>query len=156
MVIKLLPAEEAGIYKVVKNENLNATLWGWEIDDIGLEGVCRLLWERYRLPLMITENGFGNKEVMPEEGMIQDDDRIDYLHRHLLAVKRAMNVGVEFIGYCNWSFMDIVSGHSGFSKRYGLVYVNRDEFDLKDLSRSKKKSFYWYQETIACNGENIK
>lgn len=156
LTIKLLPAEEAGIYKVVKNENLNATLWGWEIDDIGLEGVCRLLWERYRLPLMITENGFGNKEVMPEDGMIQDDDRIDYLYRHLLSVKKAMNVGVEFIGYCNWSFMDIVSGHSGFSKRYGLVHVNRDEFDLKDLARSKKKSFYWYQETIACNGENIK
>ena len=67
-----------------------------------------------------------------------------------------MNVGVKFIGYCTWSFMDIVSGHSGFSKRYGFVRVNRDEFDLKDLKRTKKKSFYWYKDTIAQNGENIK
>lgn len=156
LTIKLLPAEEAGIYKVVKNENLTATLWGWEIDDIGLECVARLLWDRYHLPLLITENGFGNKETADENGYVEDDDRIDYLYKHLLSVKKAINLGVEFIGYCNWSFMDIVSGHSGFSKRYGIVRVNREEFDLKDLARSKKKSFYWYKDTIAKNGENIK
>ncbi len=157
ITIKLLPSEEAGCYKVVKNNNLNATLWGWEIDDIGLESVSRLLWDRYHLPLLITENGFGNKEeVNNETGRVEDDDRIDYLSRHLLSVKKSMNVGVEYIGYCAWSFMDIVSGHSGFSKRYGFVRVNRDEHDLKDLARSKKKSFDWYKETIACNGENIK
>ena len=111
--------------------------------------------EFYRLPLLITENGFGNKETPDENGMVIDDDRIDYLSRHLLAVKKAMNVGVGFLGYCIWSFMDIVSGHSGFSKRYGLVRVNREEHELKDLSRSKKKSFYWYQETIRQNGDNI-
>ncbi len=155
LTIKLLPAEEAGIYKVVKNNNLTATLWGWEIDDIGLECVSRLLWDRYHLPLLITENGFGNKETADENGYVEDDDRIDYLYKHLLSVKKAINLGVEFIGYCNWSFMDIVSGHSGFSKRYGLVRVNREEFDLKDLARSKKKSFYWYKDTIAKNGENI-
>ena len=154
--IKLLPDNEAGIYKVVKNENLKATLWGWEIDNVGLECSCRLLWDRYHLPLMITENGFGNKEEADENGYVEDDDRIDYLTKHLLSVKKAMNVGVKFIGYCTWSFMDIVSGHSGFSKRYGFVRVNRDEFDLKDLKRTKKKSFYWYKDTIAQNGENIK
>lgn len=156
LTIKLLPTEEPGIYKQVRNTNLKATLWGWEIDEIGLECSCRLLWERYGLPLLITENGFGNKEVLPEDKFVQDDDRIDYLHRHLLAVKKAMNVGVKFIGYCNWSFIDLISGHSGFSKRYGLVFVNRDEHDLKDLARYKKKSFYWYKDTISCNGENIK
>lgn len=156
LTIKLLPAEEAGIYKVVKNENLTATLWGWEIDNIGLECVARLLWDRYHLPLLITENGFGNVETPDENGLVQDDDRIDYLYKHLLSVRNAINMGVEFIGYCTWSFMDIVSGHSGFSKRYGLVRVNREEFDLKDLARSKKKSFYWYKDTIAQNGENIK
>jgi 6-phospho-beta-glucosidase len=155
IVIKLLPDKEAGIYQVVKNQNLSATLWGWEIDDLGLESVCRLLWDRYHLPLLITENGFGNKEVPDENGMVVDDDRIDYLSRHLLSVKKAMNVGVQFIGYCTWSFMDIVSGHSGFSKRYGLVRVNREEHELKDLARSRKKSFYWYKDTIANNGENI-
>ena len=140
----------------MKNENLKATLWGWEIDNVGLECSCRLLWDRYHLPLMITENGFGNKEEADENGYVEDDDRIDYLTKHLLSVKKAMNVGVKFIGYCTWSFMDIVSGHSGFSKRYGFVRVNRDEFDLKDLKRTKKKSFYWYKDTIAQNGENIK
>lgn len=154
--ISLLPTAEAGIYKKVKNQNLNATLWGWEIDDIGLQCAARMLWNRYRLPLLITENGFGSKDVIPEDdSMIQDDDRIDYLQRHLRNIKEAMNVGVEFIGYCNWSFIDLVSGHSGFSKRYGLVHVNRDEHDLKDLKRNKKKSFYWYQEIIKNNGKNI-
>ncbi len=153
--IKLLPDKEAGIYQVVKNENLSATLWGWEIDDIGLESVCRLLWDRYHLPLLITENGFGNRETPDENGVVQDDDRIDFLSRHLKSVQRAMNVGVQVIGYCSWSFMDIVSGHSGFSKRYGFVRVNREEHDLKDLKRSRKKSFYWYRDTITLNGENL-
>lgn len=149
----LLPETDPGVFKVVKNENLKATLWGWEIDDIGLECVCRLLWDRYRLPLLITECGFGNKETLPEDGMVKDDDRIDYLSKHLRAVQRSMNVGVPFIGFCAWSFMDIISGHSGFSKRYGFVFVNRDEHDLKDLKRYKKKSFGWYQNVIATNGE---
>ena len=152
---KLLLSKEAGIYQVVKNENLNATLWGWEIDDIGLQCSARLLWERYHLPLLITENGFGNKEEWPEEGILQDDDRIDYLKRHIHHVKEAMNLGVKFIGFCAWSFMDLISGHSGFSKRYGFVYVNRDEHDLKDLARRKKKSFYWYKDVIASNGIDI-
>ncbi|MBR2788108.1 MAG: glycoside hydrolase family 1 protein [Erysipelotrichaceae bacterium] len=152
---KLLPSREAGIYQVVKNNNLKATLWGWEIDDIGLQCSARLLWERYHLPLLITENGFGNREQWPEEGILQDDDRIDYLSRHIHNVKEAMNLGVEFIGFCAWSFMDLISGHSGFSKRYGFVYVNRDEHDLKDLARRKKKSFYWYKDVIANNGKDL-
>ena len=153
---QLLPSREAGIYQVVKNQNLNATLWGWEIDDIGLQSASRLLWERYRLPLLITENGFGNKEHWPEDGsMLEDDDRIAYLSKHLYNIREAINLGVQFIGYCNWSFMDLISGHSGFSKRYGLVYVNRTEHDLLDLERRKKKSFYWYKNVIANNGKDI-
>ena len=152
---KLLPSKEAGIYKVVKNENLKATLWGWEIDDTGLQCSARLLYDRYRLPLLITECGFGNKEVWPEEGILEDDDRIDYLSRHIRAVKEAMNLGVDFIGFCCWSFIDLISGHSGFSKRYGFVYVNRDEHDLKDMARRKKKSFYWYKRVIETNGEEL-
>lgn len=153
--IPLLPTEEAGIYRQIRNKNLKATLWGWEIDDTGFEIAARSLWERYHLPLMVTENGFGNIETLPEDKMVKDDDRIDYLKRHILAMKRAMNYGVPFIGYCNWSFIDLISGHSGFSKRYGLVYVNRDEHDIKDLKRYKKKSFYWYRDMISSNGENL-
>ncbi|MBQ1566933.1 MAG: family 1 glycosylhydrolase [Erysipelotrichaceae bacterium] len=66
-----------------------------------------------------------------------------------------MNLGVEFIGFCAWSFMDLISGHSGFSKRYGFVYVNRDEHDLKDLARRKKKSFFWYKDVISNNGKDL-
>ena len=114
------------------------------------------MWERYRLPLLITENGFGNKEHWPEDGsMLEDDDRIAYLSKHLYNIREAINLGVQFIGYCNWSFMDLISGHSGFSKRYGLVYVNRTEHDLLDLERRKKKSFYWYKNVIANNGKDI-
>ena len=116
---------------------------------------ARLLYDRYRLPLLITECGFGNKEVWPEEGILEDDDRIDYLSRHIRAVKEAMNLGVDFIGFCCWSFIDLISGHSGFSKRYGFVYVNRDEHDLKDMARRKKKSFYWYKRVIETNGEEL-
>ncbi|MBE6115254.1 MAG: glycoside hydrolase family 1 protein [Erysipelotrichaceae bacterium] len=152
---KLLPSKEAGIYQVVKNKNLKATLWGWEIDDTGLQLTCRLLWERYHLPLLITECGFGNKEEWPEEGILEDDNRIDYLSKHMHAVKEAMNLGVEFIGFCTWSFIDLISGHSGFSKRYGFVFVNRDEHDLRDMARRKKKSFYWYQNLISSNGKDI-
>ncbi len=152
----LLPSREAGVYQVVKNNNLEATLWGWQIDAVGLQLSARCLWDRYHLPLLITENGFGNKEVWPEEGILQDDDRIEYLSRHISNVREAMNVGVEFLGFCAWSVIDIISGHSGFSKRYGFVYVNRDEHDLKDLARRKKKSFYWYQKVIETNGKNIK
>ena len=128
---------------------------GWEIDDTGLQCSARLLYDRYRLPLLITECGFGNKEVWPEEGILEDDDRIDYLSRHIRAVKEAMNLGVDFIGFCCWSFIDLISGHSGFSKRYGFVYVNRDEHDLKDMARRKKKSFYWYKRVIETNGEEL-
>ena len=152
---KLLPSKEAGIYQVVKNENLKATLWGWEIDETGLQLTARLLWERYRLPLLITECGFGNKEEWPEEGILEDDDRIDYLSRHMHAVKEAMNLGVEFIGFCTWSFIDLISGHSGFSKRYGFVFVNRGEHDLRDMTRRKKKRFYWYKKLIEENGRNL-
>ncbi len=154
--VRILPMAEAGVYMTVKNENLKSTLWGWEVDEIGLHISARLLWDRYKLPLLITENGFGHVETMPnDKEMIQDDNRIEYLTKHLKSIKEAMNLGVEFLGYCNWSFIDLVSGHSGFSKRYGLVFVNRDEHDLRDLSRHKKKSFYWYKDLIETNGEKI-
>ena len=152
---KLLPHAEAGIYKIVKNDNLSATLWGWEIDEIGIRVAMRLLYDKYNLPLLITENGFGAVDKIPsnENEMIIDDDRIDYLKKHIQQIKEAINDGVSVMGYCNWSFIDVISGHSGFSKRYGLVYVNRDDIDLKDCSRHKKKSFYWYKKVIDTNGE---
>ena len=74
---------------------------------------------------------------------------------HINSLKRAVSEGVDVFGYCTWSVMDLVSTHQGFDKRYGFIYVNRDNFDLKDLSRIKKDSFYWYNKVINSNGENL-
>jgi 6-phospho-beta-glucosidase len=150
-----LPIAEPGIYKSIKNRNLKATAWGWEIDPIGIGLAAHLIYNRYKLPLLITENGYSCAEQPDENGEILDDARIEYLQEHLLQINQVINEGVPIMGYCNWSFIDVVSGHDGFRKRYGLVYVNRTDFDLRDLGRIKKKSFYWYQDTIRVNGKNL-
>lgn len=110
------------------------------------------LYDRYRIPLMITENGLGREDVMTEAGHIHDQYRIDYLKTHIEQMALAIEDGVEFIGYCPWSAIDLISTHEGFRKRYGFIYVNRSDEDLKDLSRHKKDSFYWYQKVIKENG----
>jgi Glycosyl hydrolase family 1. len=111
--------------------------------------------ERYNLPLLVTENGLGAYDKLEEGDVVNDDYRIDFLRKHIEQAKLAITDGVNLIGYCPWSAIDLVSTHQGFSKRYGFIYVNRDEFDLKDLRRIKKKSFYWYKDVIESNGEKI-
>jgi 6-phospho-beta-glucosidase len=150
----LLPTAEAGIYQLIKNENLPLTEYGLAIDAVGLRLLLENLYERYSLPLMITENGMGCQESLKND-TIEDDYRIDYLRKHLKQVNLAIDTGVEVLGYNLWSFIDLVSGRQGFRKRYGLVYVNRDEFDLKDLKRYKKKSFHWYQNVIETRGKSL-
>ncbi|NQD49769.1 glycoside hydrolase family 1 protein, partial [Bacillus altitudinis] len=103
----------------------------------------------------ITENGLGAFDKLEADGSIQDDYRIDYLEKHIEQIKWAITDGVEVFGYCPWSAIDLISTHQGCSKRYGFIYVNRDEFDLKDLKRIRKKSSYWYETLIEQNGENI-
>lgn len=147
----LLPFAEAGIYRSVKNENLPETSFGWEIDAIGLRVALENLYERYNLPIMITENGLSYPDVL-ENGTVQDDYRIEYLKTHIEQMNLAINTGVEMLGYHLWSFIDLVSGREGFRKRYGLVYVNREDFDLKDMKRYKKKSFDWYKKVIQSKG----
>ncbi len=109
--------------------------------------------DRYNLPLLVTENGLGAYDKLEEGDVVNDDYRIDFLRKHIEQAKLAITDGVNLIGYCPWSAIDLVSTHQGFSKRYGFIYVNRDEFDLKDLRRIKKKSFYWYKDVIESNGE---
>lgn len=150
----LMPVAEHGIFRVIKNENLPFTKFGWAIDSQGLTLSLVQLYERYHLPLMITENGFSYPDVLVH-GTVEDDERIAYIRAHLLAVRQALNIGVEVLGYNLWSFIDLISGHQGFKKRYGLVYVNREEFDLKDMNRYKKKSFYWYKGVIEQKGINL-
>ncbi|WP_152658132.1 glycoside hydrolase family 1 protein [Oceanobacillus sp. CFH 90083] len=151
----LLPEAEAGVFEVVKNENLAATDWGWEIDPVGLRLTLRELHERYKLPMIITENGIGAYDKLEEGDIVRDDYRISYLREHIKQVKLAINDGVTMLGYCAWSFMDVVSGRNGMEKRYGFVYINRADFDLKDMRRIKKDSFHWYQKVIASNGEDL-
>lgn len=144
-----------GVMKQVKNPHLETTNWDWTIDPTGLRIGLRRLTNRYRLPILITENGLGDFDVVEENGDINDENRIMYLKEHIVACQEAITDGVELLGYCTWSFIDLLSWLNGYQKRYGFVYVNRDETDIKDLKRIKKKSFYWYKEVIETNGASL-
>lgn len=143
---------EEGVYRAAKNEYLEVTDFGWMVDSIGLRVTLRRIYDRYHLPLLITENGLGAKDEISTDGKIHDAYRIDYLKRHFHQAQLAICDGVELIGYCPWSFMDLVSTHQGYGKRYGFVYVDRDEDDLRELKRIPKDSYDWYRQVIAENG----
>jgi len=146
---------ESGVYRGAANPNLQKTEFGWDIDPIGFRSTLRELNDRYDLSLIVTENGLGAFDKLEEGDIINDDYRIDFLRKHIEQAKLAITDGVKLIGYCPWSAIDLVSTHQGFGKRYGFVFVNRDEFDLKDLRRIRKKSFYWYKRVISANGEDL-
>lgn len=139
-------------YEYIKNPNADTNDWDWTIDPDGMEYLLRDIYERYQVPMMITENGIGARDKLEEDGSIHDDYRIDYWQQHLRAIHRAIELGVKMEGFLPWSFVDVLSTSNGYQKRYGLVYVNRDDQDLKDLRRLKKDSFYWYQKVIESNG----
>lgn len=144
-----------GAFKTKKNPYLETTNWDWEIDPTGLRIGLRRITSRYRLPILISENGLGEFDKLEDGNIINDEYRIDYLEKHLQACKEAITDGVDLIGYCTWSFTDLLSWLNGYQKRYGFVYVNREELDEKDLARYKKKSFYWYKDIIKTNGNNL-
>lgn len=139
----------------VDNKNFEINQFNWLIDPVGFRVTCRELYDRYRLPLVVTENGLGAYDVLTQDNKVHDDTRIKYLSEHLEQLKLAINDGVEIFGYCPWSAIDLVSTHEGFKKRYGLIYINRDEHNNGDLSRIRKKSFYWYQKVISSNGDDL-
>ncbi|MEH6991571.1 glycoside hydrolase family 1 protein [Neobacillus drentensis] len=141
-----------GLYKTIKNPYLETTNWDWAIDPTGLRIALRRISSRYRLPILITENGLGEYDNVEENDVINDDYRIKYIYSHIKSIREAVTDGVDVLGYCIWSFTDLLSWLNGFQKRYGLVYVNQDEEGGKDLRRIKKKSFYWYKELIEKNG----
>jgi 6-phospho-beta-glucosidase len=105
--------------------------------------------------MIITENGLGMADVLTDDKKVHDDYRISYLKGHIEAIGDAIEDGVEMMGYCPWSVMDLLSSHQGFRKRYGFIYINRDDHDLKDLARIKKDSYYWYKNVIESNGESL-
>jgi 6-phospho-beta-glucosidase len=143
---------EAGVFRGAENPYLGTTAFGWQIDPIGFRLTFRELWDRYQLPLLVTENGLGAVDTLENDRTVHDPYRVDYLAQHIEQIQWAITDGVEVLGYCPWSAIDLVSTHSGATKRYGFVYVNRDEVDLLDLRRIRKDSFTWYQSVIATNG----
>ena len=146
---------EEGVYRAAQNNYLEQTEFGWMVDSIGLRVTLRRIYDRYHLPLLITENGLGAKDILTEDHQIHDEYRIDYLKRHFHQARLAITDGVDLIGYCPWSFIDLVSTHQGYQKRYGFVYVDREEDDLKEMKRYKKDSFKWYQKVIEDNGKDL-
>lgn len=145
----------------VPNPTLTASEWGWQIDPKGLRYVLNTLWDKYRKPLFIVENGLGAKDILVEnsngEKTVVDDYRIQYLKDHLLQVGEAVEDGVEVMGYTTWGCIDLVSASTAqLSKRYGFIYVDRNDDGSGSLKRYKKKSFYWYQKVIETNGESLK
>lgn len=144
---------EEGFFMGDDNEHLELTDFGWEIDPIGFRVTLREVNDRYNLPIIVTENGIGAYDKVDEDGSVKDHYRIDYLKKHIEQMELAIADGVDVIGYCPWAAIDLISTHQGFRKRYGFIYINRDEDDLKDLKRIKKQSFYWYKEVISSNGK---
>ncbi|WP_246483915.1 glycoside hydrolase family 1 protein [Heyndrickxia vini] len=144
-----------GLFKTKKNPYLESTNWDWEIDPTGLRIGLRRLTSRYHLPILITENGLGEFDQLEDNNTVNDDYRIDYLRSHIEACGQAINEGVDILGYCTWSFTDLLSWLNGYQKRYGFVYIDRDEHHEKDLKRVKKKSFYWYKKVIETSGVDL-
>lgn len=140
----------------VRNPYLKASDWGWQIDPKGLRITLNTLYDRYQKPLFIVENGFGAVDVVEEDGSIQDDYRIDYLRAHIAEMREAIADGVDLIGYTTWGPIDLVSASTAeMKKRYGFIYVDRDNEGNGTLNRSKKKSFDWYKNVIATNGAEL-
>ena len=149
---------QGGFSKSVHNPYLKESDWGWAIDPIGLRYILNVLQERYEVPLMVVENGIGLHETPDKsDGMIHDDARIDYMRAHIEEMKKAVEEdGVDLWGYCPWGPIDLVSAGTGeMEKRYGFIYVDKDNEGNGTLARSRKKSFYWYKKVIETNGEDL-
>ncbi|NMP08451.1 6-phospho-beta-glucosidase [Paenibacillus polymyxa] len=144
------------VFGSVANPYLDKSEWGWTIDPKGFRITANQLHDRYQKPLFVVENGFGANDVVSPEGEVNDDYRIDYLKRHIAEMGEALQDGVEIIGYTSWGPIDIVSASSGeMKKRYGYIYVDRDNEGNGTLKRIKKKSFDWYKNVIHSDGENL-
>lgn len=154
---ELLEQTAGNIFASVKNPYLEASEWGWQIDPLGLRITMNDIYDRYQKPLFIVENGLGAVDTPDENGYVEDDYRIDYLAAHIQAMKDAVELdGVDLLGYTTWGCIDLVSAGTGeMKKRYGFIYVDRDNEGNGTLARSKKKSFNWYKKVIDSNGENL-
>lgn len=136
-----------------KNPYLTATEWGWQTDPTGLRFCLNEIYDRYRVPIMVVENGLGAVDVVEDDGSIHDPYRVAYLHGHLRALGEAIDDGVDVIGYTWWGPIDLVSAGTGqFAKRYGFIYVDKHDDGTGTYARSRKDSFFAYQRIIRSNG----
>lgn len=144
-----------------RNPYLKESEWGWQIDPQGLRFVLNRFYNRWQKPLFIVENGLGAKDELVDDGKgsktVNDDYRIDYLNDHLVQVGEAIEDGVPVMGYTTWGCIDLVSASTAqLAKRYGFIYVDRHDDGSGTLARYRKKSFWWYRDVIASNGESLK
>ena len=139
------------------NPYLKASDWGWTIDPVGLRIYCNEVYNRYQKPIMVVENGLGANDVVEPDGSIHDSYRIDYLRAHIEQMEKAINEdGLPLLGYTTWGPIDLVSASTGeMKKRYGFIYVDKDNAGNGTLTRSRKDSFYWYKKVIATDGEDL-
>ena len=145
------------VINAVINPYLKSSEWGWQIDPLGLRITLNTLYDRYGKPLFIVENGIGANDAVEEDGTIHDPYRIDYMREHIKAMMEAVNEdGIPLLGYTCWGCIDLVSASTGeMKKRYGMIYVDKQNDGSGDLKRLKKDSFYWYQKVIRTNGEDL-
>ncbi|KFN89975.1 6-phospho-beta-glucosidase [Tetragenococcus muriaticus PMC-11-5] len=143
--------------KIVDNPYIEKSDWGWPIDTVGLRYILNILHQRYNLPLFIVENGLGAYDKVEEDGSVHDPYRVSYLRKHISEMIKAVDIdGVNLISYTPWGVIDIVSAGTGeMEKRYGFIYVDKDNEGNGSLERSRKDSFYWYKKVIESNGEEL-
>ena len=141
----------------VKNPYLETNAWGWATDPHCLRLACNTLYDRYHKPLWIVENGIGWDDKKEADGSVHDTYRIDYLRANVKSMDDAINLYcLELMGYTMWGCIDLVSAGTGeMKKRYGFVYVDRDDKGNGTLERSRKDSFYWYKKCIASDGADL-
>ena len=152
---------EGNIIPGVANPYLKASPWGWQIDPKGIRYVLNRFYNRWQKPLFIVENGLGTNDELVDDGKggktVNDDYRIEYLNDHLVQVGEAIADGVPVMGYTTWGCIDLVSASTAeMKKRYGFIYVDRNNDGSGTLARYRKKSFYWYKDVIATNGGSLK
>ncbi len=145
------------VFRSVYNPHLKSTEWGWQIDPLGLRITANTLYDRYQKPLFVVENGLGAVDKVEEDGSIHDNYRIEYMRRHLEALRDAVcEDGIPVMGYTSWGCIDLISASSGeIKKRYGMIYVDKNEKGEGTLDRLRKDSFYWYQNVIRTNGAEL-
>ncbi len=145
------------VIQAVVNPYLHSSEWGWQIDPQGLRLTLNTLYDRYGKPLFIVENGLGAADTLEADGSIHDPYRIDYMRAHIQAMLEAVNLdGIPLMGYTCWGCIDLVSASTGeMKKRYGMIYVDKDNDGRGTLARYRKDSYFWYKKVIETNGEDL-